>query len=116
MYVFWWTGRGFWAILSLVLTLFVFGVVNEIARPILGNTNWWFGLGFIAAGAINWKLGRHYNRRQISTNFSSKTIERIFYRARHKFMSLPFELWSLPMVLCGIAFIAKDIVSAISPA
>ena len=59
------------------------------------------GLAGIVAGMIVWLVGRRVNAKAIASVRSIHFRHKLIYRARHKFMSLPLEIWSVPLVIGG---------------
>ncbi|WP_129586341.1 hypothetical protein [Sphingomonas montana] len=109
MFVFWWTGKGFFTPLILFGVLVIFGLILQAARPVLQDGPWFWGLAFIAAGAINWVVGRRQNSRKIAAVRTNRFRDTLIYRARNKFMSLPFEVWSIPFIAGGLIAIAYSL-------
>ena len=109
MFVFWWTGKGFFTPLILLGVLIVFGVMLQAARPVLQDETWFWGIAFVVAGILNWIVGRQQNARKISAVRSTRFRDTLIYRARNKFMSLPFEIWSIPLVAGGFIAIGYSL-------
>ena len=57
MFVFWWQGRGYLTFVIWLATLFVFGVVAAIGKPLIPDRPWYWGLAFVTAAVLNWKKG-----------------------------------------------------------
>ena len=109
--VFWWTGRGF---LSLLFLVGVFGLFGAIVTFAVGadafvKWPWLWGVGAILAGIANWLAGARLNRAPVNPLIGAMR-DRLSYRARNKFLSLPMEVWGAPVVLLGIALIVKGLV------
>jgi hypothetical protein len=68
-------------------------VLFELLRAMLKLPEglWVFGLALLGAAAANWVIGRKINRKSLAKVRSDRIRERLMYRARHKFMSLPME-------------------------
>jgi hypothetical protein len=109
--VFWWTGRGFLAVLFLVGTFGVFGATITFAFGDMAFAKWpWlWGVGFLLAAVVNWVAGCRLNRAPINPLVGT-VRERLTYRPPNRFLSLPPEVWSGPVALLGIAAIAKGLI------
>jgi len=108
MIVVWWTGRGFLTAVILLLTLCAFGVVVQAIAAAQLDHPWFWGLAFIIAGCINWPVGTNMNRRR--GRVPPQTLrERLTYRPRNRFLSLPMEIWSIPMIIGGVIAIIYGI-------
>ncbi len=109
--VFWWTGRGYLALLS---TIGVFGIFGAIITLGFGDETyerlpWLTGLGVILAGIANWCLGRWINKRAINPLTVKK---RELYRGRNRFLSLPMETWAIPLIAFGLFLAIRAIFGA----
>jgi hypothetical protein len=100
VYVAWWTGRGYSTIVIVVAAMVLF----ELARAALSLPEgiWVFGAGLLGAAAGNWVIGRKLNRKSLAKVRSHRVRERLVYRARHKFMSLPMETFSVILAAAGV--------------
>ncbi len=108
--VFWWTGKGF---LTLLFVIGVFGAFGAIVTFTAGDQTlakfpWLNGVALLIAGIVNWLGGRRLNRRPLSP-LRWDPNNRILYRARHRFLSVSMELWSVPIMLVGLVIIAKGL-------
>ena len=101
MMIFWWSGRGYFAALILLLTLTAFGVILRVGADFIPDSPWYWSLAFPIAAAINWRVGCRLNRKKRATLPGF----RLWYRARHTFFSLPMETLSIVMVLAGIGLL-----------
>jgi len=101
IYIAWWTGRGYYTLPILVASMVVF----ELARAALHLPDglWVFGFALMGAAAANWVAGRKLNRESLKKVRTHRVRERLIYRARHKFMSVPMETFSIPMAVAGLA-------------
>lgn len=88
----------------------VFGLALRVADPLLADTQSFWGVSIIVAGFVNWFVGRRQNSKKISAVRSTKLKDKLFYRARNKFMSFPFETWAIPLVVFGIYMIVEDVI------
>lgn len=96
MYVFWWTGRGYQVFLVIVLTLAIFGILVAAGVP---DRPWVWSIALLAAAGVNWHVGTKANRKKLAALKPRSVKDRMLYRARHKFMSLPMETFSIVIVL-----------------
>jgi hypothetical protein len=113
IYIVWWTGRGYYTVPILVASMVVF----ELARAALHLPDgfWVFGFALVGAAAANWVAGRKLNRQSLKKVRTHPVRERLIYRARHKFMSVPMETFSVPMAAAGLAVLAVAAVLSFSP-
>ena len=72
-----------------------------------------FGLALIGAAIANWFIGRKLNRQSLAKVRTREIRQRLLYRARHKFMSLPMETFSILLAVGGAIIIACSIVGVI---
>lgn len=108
--VFWWTGRGFLSLLFLIGVVGLFGacVSFTIGEAAFDTHPWLWGVALLLAGAVNWFAGSWINRKALARPRARGVLGRLVYPARHRFLSLPMEDWSLPAVFGGLAiFIAS---------
>ncbi|MGQ0589517.1 MAG: hypothetical protein ACT4N8_08300, partial [Sphingosinicella sp.] len=105
MYVVWWSGRGYLTPIILIATLALFGLVLQAGRPMIADTLWYWGIAFVAAAVANWIVGVRVNHKKRRAARSTRLI----YGARHRFMSIPMESFSIVLVLCGIGLIVTDL-------
>jgi hypothetical protein len=103
--VFWWKGKGYLTPIILIVVLTAFGIALQAGRPFLHDAPWFWGAAFVSAAVINWLAGRRHNARKIAAVRSSRLHDRLIYPARNKFMSLPFETWSIPLAIGGLCAI-----------
>lgn len=101
MFVAWWTGRGYLTIWIVIASAILF----EFARAALNMADgvWIFGLSMLAASVANWLIGRKFNKKSLAKVRSHRLKERLLYRARNKFMSVPMETFSLIIAAAGVA-------------
>ncbi len=102
MLVFWWTGRGF----LVLLILFVVGMLATMAADIVrlpAETSWFAAIVFLLAAPVNWIVGRHQNELRRKSLGPRSWRGQLIYDARHKFLSLPMESWSVAMLAIGVA-------------
>ena len=102
----WWTGRGYSTILIVVAAAILFELVRATLN--LPDGAWVFGIALIAAAFANWFLGRKFNRKSLAKVRSVGLRQRLIYRARAKFMSVPMETFSLVIAAAGVAVLVAD--------
>jgi hypothetical protein len=107
VYVAWWTGRGYSTILIVVAAAVLFELLRAVLK--LPEGLWIFGLALLGAAAANWVIGRKLNRKSLAKVRSDRIRERLMYRARHKFMSLPMETFSVIIAVAGVAVLVAAI-------
>ena len=106
MFVFWWTNRGFLTPLILFGTGVAAATVTSVI-PFPHDSSWFAALVFLIAAPINWIVGRRQNYLR-RTSFGRQPVwKQLVYGARHKFMSLPMESWSIAELALGIAFATR---------
>jgi hypothetical protein len=109
VYVAWWTGRGYLTIWVVVASAIFFELARAAFR--LPDGVWVFGLSLLGAAAANWMIGRRFNKKSFAKARSTRLKERLLYRARHRFMSLPMETFSVLLGAAGLAVIAGTILA-----
>lgn len=102
MLVFWWQGRGYQTAIVWLLTLCVFGAVVVLGKPYVPDQPWYWGAAFCVSGVINWIRGTSLNAARLSKFRPGSLKQRLFYKARHRFMGMPMETFSLVLVLVGL--------------
>ena len=105
MAVFWWTGKGYLTAVIVLAVFSAFGIAIPIGSPFLKETPAYWGAAGIVAAAIVWLVGRKVNAKAIASVRSIQFRHKLIYRARHRFMSLPLEIWSVPLAIGGVATI-----------
>jgi hypothetical protein len=116
--VFWWTGRGYLALLTLIGVVGLFGAVLTLAfgEEVFERLPWLWGLGVQIPAAVNWYVGCRVNGRTPIPGRGWKLKPWLTRLGRHRFLSLPFELWSLPLALFGVFLFLMGLVSVFVPA
>lgn len=109
MYVFWWTGKGYLTPIILVVTLIIFAVILKIGSSFLTDRDAFWGAALLVSAVANWVVGRRLNARKLDAVRSTRIKDRLFYRARNKFMSIPFETFSIFIAILGVWLIVADI-------
>jgi hypothetical protein len=104
IYVAWWTGRGFFTVPIVVASLIVFQLIR--AALLLPDGLWVAGAALLGAAAANWQIGRKLNRKSYAKVRGKRLRDRILYRARHKFMSVPMESFSIVLVAGALIIFA----------
>ena len=102
MMIFWWTGKGWKPALILMLTLVATRIVQIVMRDFIGDPHWLWALAFLVAAAITWKLCSHDNRKATSRKMSPNLKNRLLYKPRNRFMSLPSETWAVPFAALAL--------------
>jgi len=100
IYIVWWNGRGYFTIPILIASMVLFEVARAALK--LPDGFWVFGFALFGAALANWVVGRKLNHNSLKNVRTHRVRERLLYRARHKFMSLPMETFSILMVVAGI--------------
>ena len=103
MFIAWWTGQGYRSILIVAAAAILLELVRAALR--LTDGAWVFGLALLCAAAANWKIGRKLNNKSLRKVRSNRIRDRLLYRARHKFMSLPMETFSIGLAGAGAALL-----------
>ena len=108
--VFWWTGRGF---LSLLFLIGVFGVFGAVVTLTVGDAAfqrwpWLWGVGLLLASVANWVGGARMNHTSVNP-LTGSIRDRLTYRPKNRFLSLPMELWSAPVSAFAILLILKGL-------
>ena len=114
MIVFWWQGRGYQTIWIWMLTMCVFGAVAAIGKPYIPDRPWYWGAGFCVAAIANWKRGTDLNSASLAKRCPSTMLQRLFYKPRHRFMSMPMETFSIVLALVGIAIAVQPVLAPAS--
>ena len=106
MFVFWWTGRGFLVPLILGAAAVAAGIVANLVH-LPSDTSWFAAIVFLLAAPINWIVGRRQNERRRKSLGLLSWRGQLIYKARHKFMSLPMETWSVALLGVALVFAIK---------
>jgi len=109
IFAFWWSGRGYLTALIVLGTLSASGIILQASRSVIDDRLWFWGTALVAAAALNWHVGTKVNRRKLSQLAPRGLRERLLYRARNRFMSLPMETFSIVIGLSGVAIIGFDL-------
>lgn len=102
MFVFWWTGRGYLTAIVVFATLIAFALVLQASQQLIPDQRWYWGLSFLAAAGVNWKVGSHLNRIRLARLKYKRLRDRLFYRAANRFMFVPMETFSIVIALFGL--------------
>jgi len=102
--VFWWTQRGYLALLTTIGVVGVFGAVVTLAfgEVVFDRFPWLWTIAFWLAAAATWVVGSRINRRPIEWNKGERSIRRLIYKAPNRFVSLPVETWAIPLLGIGL--------------
>lgn len=104
MYIFWWSGRGYLTVFVVLGTLAALGVLQTVSG--IADGPWLWGSGLLIAAVLNWHIGTKVNRKKLAVSRPSGARSRLLYRARHCFMSLPMETFSLVIAVIGLIVLA----------
>ena len=102
MYVFWWSGRGYYTVLVVLGVLTAFGLLAAVGIP---DGPWFWAVALLAAAAANWQVGSNLNRKKLGTLKPRSFKSRLFYHAHHRFMSVPMETFSLVLIACSLGWL-----------
>ena len=85
--VFWWTGRGYLALLSLIGAYGVFGAIMSysMGEDAFDRFPWLWGIALLSAAAT-WYLGCRVNGRSLRIESPRHLRSRLFYNAQHRFL------------------------------
>jgi hypothetical protein len=102
--VFWWTERGYLGLLSTIGVVGVFGALVTFAwgDSAFDTFPWLWGVAMLLAAIASWCVGRRINGRPLRPIRGTSFRNRFFYPARNRFVSLPVETWSLPLLALGL--------------
>jgi hypothetical protein len=103
MLVFWWHGKGYQTIVIALLSLSAFGIAQSASRTFIPDRPWFWGLALVVAAIVNWHQGTKINERSLRKAKPGSILRRLFYKANHRFMSLPMETFSVVLASIGIA-------------
>jgi hypothetical protein len=111
--VFWWTGRGYLALLSTIGVVGVFGAIATFAfgDVVFERHPWLWGPAYILAAGATWGLGGRINHRPLRLTRSTILKSRLFYRAPNRFCGLPVETWAAPLLALGVVLIVLGVAS-----
>lgn len=107
MMVFWWQNKGYQTLVIVLLTLCAFGLSQAVLRAYIPDRPWVWGLALIVAAAINWRKGTELNERSLNKAKPGTIGRRLFYKASHRFMSMPMETFSIVLAAAGV-FVATS--------
>jgi hypothetical protein len=110
MFVVWWTGRGFLSLLFLIGVFGAFGAAVTLSAGDVAFERWpWlWGVGLLLAALANWIGGTRLNRVPANPFFGSLR-DRLTYRPRNRFLSMPMEVWSIPVAAFALFLIIKGL-------
>ncbi len=109
---FWWTDREYLVLLTLIG---VYGLFGAIATYSLGETfldrhAWVWGIGMLLAAFATWFVGCSVNRKARGQPQNQTLVRRFFYKARHRFMGLPMESWSVPAAGLAVFLVVRGFI------
>ncbi len=93
--IFWWQGKGYQTALIWLASLCLFGLVQMIGKGVIPDQPWYWSLGYIFAAVWNWHYGSKLNAKRRSHIALPELRNRLFYKAIHRFMSVPMETFSI---------------------
>ena len=102
--VFWWTGRGYLALLTTIGAVGLFGAVVTLAfgEQVFDQFPWLWAIACWLAGAATWVVGSRINGRPVEWNRGQRSMGRLIYNAPNRFISLPVETWAIPLMGIGL--------------
>jgi len=102
--VFWWTGRGYLALLTTIGAIGIFGAVVTLAfgDQAFDRLPWLWTIAFFLAAAATWVVGSRINGRPVEWNRGQRSVRRLIYNAPNRFISLPVETWAVPLIATGL--------------
>ena len=110
MFVVWWTGKGYQTLIVLA-TLTLFGALLLPLPDYLDGKLYW-SAALLTAAVANWFAGTKANRVRRSKVRGTRLRDRLFYKAHHRFMSLPMETFSFPIVVAAALVAAGCLLGA----
>lgn len=110
MYIVWWSGRGYLTILIVLGTLAAFGLVERASS--IADGSWFWSAALLLAAGINWHFGSKINRKKRAALRPAGARDRLFYRGRHRFMSVPMESFSLVIAACGFVVLVTPLIGS----
>jgi len=103
MLIFWWQGKGYNTIIIWLGVIIAFGIILAMGKQVIPDELWYWGLAHFAAAAINWRDGSRLNSRKLKKGPPRTGWRRLFYKAPHRFMSMPMESFSVVFITIGAA-------------
>jgi hypothetical protein len=99
MVVFWWTRRGYLALLTTIGVVGAFGALATVwfGDDIFERLRWLWGLAYECAAVSTWIVGSYLNGRPMLWSNGERGIGRFIYDAPNRFVSLPVETWAVPL-------------------
>ena len=100
-----WSG---WGILTVLIAALVCGTFSAggVALFDMAGLHRWsglaFGLGLLAAAAVNWWIGRRLNSRPGRMLTDQATGQTVVLRRRHSLFFIPMQWWSVPLAVAGV--------------
>ncbi|GAA0338697.1 hypothetical protein GCM10009087_56450 [Sphingomonas oligophenolica] len=107
MFVFWWQGRGFLTLLTVVAMAIMIGMIADAAH-LPSWTRLFWAVVLLVAAPVNWLIGTRLNVKRRGYAPPATLMRRFLYRAPHKFMSLPMESWSIVMVIVATGLVLQS--------
>ena len=102
--VFWWTRRGYLALLTTISAVGIYGAVLTLAfgDQVFERFPWLWAFAYWGAAAATWVVGSRINGRPVEWSRGEKSVGRFIYDAPNRFISLPVETWALPLAALGL--------------
>lgn len=102
MFIAWWTGKGYYTLCIVVAVWIAFAILLQIGLPLLQDRPWFWGLALIVSAGFNWRIGTKINGQRLALPRAPGVTGRLFYKARHRFMSMPMETFSIVISAVGL--------------
>ncbi len=100
-----WSGWGILTVLIAALISGTFAVGGVSLFDMAGLHRWSglpFGLGLLAAAAVNWWIGRRLNSTPGRMLTDQATGQTVVLRRRHSLFFIPMQWWSVPLAIAGV--------------
>ncbi|WP_394747609.1 hypothetical protein [Spongiimicrobium salis] len=98
-----WSGRGYVAVIVLLLSLFIaFKIVPETHKD-LG-----FALGFLVTGVCSWILGNKWNTTSGRRVVDKRTGEEIILKGNHSLFWIKLQYWGIVFGVLTLVFLIKN--------
>jgi hypothetical protein len=109
--VFWWTNRGYLALLTLIGVYGLFGAVLTLmfGEAIFDQLPWLWGVAALLSAVMTWYVGSNINGRSLKWPRRRAIKDRLIYPARNRFVSLPVETWAAPMTVLGVFLVIRGV-------
>ena len=114
-----WSGLG---VLVIVIVAVVGGAVAALVGAVLGTApaeqlgGLGFGLGGLAAAAVNWLVGRRLNSGAGRVLLDPATGQQVVLRRRHSLFFIPMQWWSVPIAAISVVMLMSGLFGKPQPA